>query len=62
MPGTRSTPPPHTPGFVLYEDFKVLLQEAPEAYKDIDAVIDDLKAHGLIAVVAVMRPHVTCKF
>ena len=47
---------------MLYEDFKVLLQEAPEAYKDIDAVVDDLKSHGLVEVEAVMRPHVTCKF
>ena len=52
----------NAPGYVLYEDFKVLLQEAPEAYKDIDAVVNDLKHHGLVEVVAVMRPHVTCKF
>lgn len=48
-------------GRVVYNDEKILRQEAPEAYKDIDNVISDLTHHGLLKVLAVMQPLVTCK-
>ena len=48
-------------GRVVYKDEKILRQEAPQAYKDIDDVVADLVARGLVSVVAVMRPLITCK-
>ena len=45
----------------MYNDEKILRQEAPEAYKDIDAVVGDLVARDLVAVAAIMRPVITCK-
>jgi release factor H-coupled RctB family protein len=38
-----------------------LYQEAPEAYKNIDAVIDSLAEFGLVAVLATLRPLLTYK-
>ena len=46
-------------GHVVCGNVKTLLQEAPEAYKSIEDVIEDLS--DLVEVVAVMRPVVTCK-
>jgi release factor H-coupled RctB family protein len=48
-------------GKVVFRDHKILRQEAPEAYKDIDDVVGDLMTHDIVSVVAVMRPVVTCK-
>lgn len=48
-------------GKVVYNDEKILRQEAPEAYKDIEAVVGDLVARDLVAVAAIMRPVITCK-
>jgi release factor H-coupled RctB family protein len=48
-------------GYVVYNDRKILYQEAPEAYKDIDDIVLDLEAAGIIEVVAVLKPLVTCK-
>ena len=48
-------------GRVVYNDEKILRQEAPQAYKDIDDVVGDLVTRGLVEVVAVMRPVITCK-
>ena len=48
-------------GYVVYEDSKILYQEAPEAYKDIDDIIADLENAGVVRVVAKLKPLVTCK-
>lgn len=46
---------------VICEDRELLYEEAPQAYKDIDVVIESLVAEGLIEVIAVLRPLVTYK-
>jgi len=48
-------------GIVLCEDRYVLIEEAPEAYKSIDRVIEDLESFGLARPVASFRPLVTLK-
>lgn len=46
---------------VLCTDKKLLYEEAPQAYKNIDIVIDDLIEAGLATVVASFRPILTYK-
>ena len=46
---------------VLCRDSKQLYEEAPQAYKNIDVVIDDLVEAGLATVVASFRPILTYK-
>ncbi len=46
---------------IVCHDTDLLFQEAPEAYKNIDRVIDSLLAFGLIKVVATLRPVLTYK-
>jgi len=46
---------------VLCADSKLLYEEAPQAYKNIDIVIDDLVQEGLATVVATFRPILTYK-
>ena len=46
---------------VVCHDRALLFEEAPEAYKDVDAVVGDLVAAGLATVVAVMEPVLTFK-
>lgn len=46
---------------VICEDKALLYEEAPQAYKNITTVIDDLVAMGLIEVIAVLKPLVTYK-
>jgi len=48
-------------GRVICEDKALIFEEAPEAYKDIEAVIFDLQNAGLIELVASMRPLITYK-
>lgn len=48
-------------GVVICEDQTRLYEEAPEAYKDVEAVVGDLVAWGLVEVVAVLRPVLTYK-
>lgn len=48
-------------GRVICEDRELLYEEAPEAYKDIDVVVEALVAAGLCAVVATLRPLITYK-
>ena len=48
-------------GVVVCEDRDLLVEEAPEAYKNIDRVIADLVEFGLARVVATFRPLVTFK-
>ncbi len=48
-------------GRVICEDRELIYEEAPQAYKDIAQVIDDLVAAGLVAVIAVYRPVLTYK-
>jgi release factor H-coupled RctB family protein len=46
---------------VICEDKALLYEEAPQAYKNIDIVIDDLVKAGLIEVIAILKPLVTYK-
>ncbi len=46
---------------VICEDKELLYEEAPQAYKNITVVIDDLIQAGLVDVLAVMKPLVTYK-
>lgn len=48
-------------GRVICDDRDLLYEEAPEAYKKIDAVVGDLVAEGLCAVIATLRPILTYK-
>lgn len=48
-------------GRVICDDKKLLYEEAPEAYKNIEQVISDLESHGLIEVVASYIPVITYK-
>ena len=49
-------------GHVICEDRDLLYEEAPESYKKIDQVIQDMVDAGLIRVVATLRPLITYKF
>ena len=46
---------------VICEDKQLLYEEAPQAYKNITIVVDDLVRAGLIDVIAVLRPQITYK-
>lgn len=48
-------------GVVVCEDRDLLVEEAPEAYKSITRVIEDLVGFGLARIVASFRPLVTFK-
>lgn len=48
-------------GRVICEDKALIYEEAPQAYKNIDVVIDDMAQAGLIRIVAVLRPVLTYK-
>jgi release factor H-coupled RctB family protein len=48
-------------GRVICTDKRLLMEEAPQAYKNIDEVIADLEAAKLARVVAVLRPVITFK-
>jgi release factor H-coupled RctB family protein len=47
--------------YVICEDKSLLYEEAPQAYKNITTVIDDLVTERLAEVVAILRPIVTYK-
>ena len=46
---------------VICEDKNLLYEEAPQAYKNIDGVIDDLLKTDLVDVVATLKPIITYK-
>ena len=46
---------------VICEDRDLLYEEAPQAYKNIEIVIQDLLEAGLISIVALFRPLITYK-
>lgn len=48
-------------GRVVCHDGELLLQEAPEAYKNIEHVLEALTSHGLCTVIATLRPLITYK-
>ncbi|MBS7696450.1 MULTISPECIES: RNA ligase RtcB family protein [unclassified Chelatococcus] len=48
-------------GRILCSDRRLLVEEAPEAYKNIEHVIDDMVRHAMVSVVAVLRPVITFK-
>ncbi len=48
-------------GRVVCEERDLLYEEAPAAYKNIEAVIADLIAAGLVSVIATLRPLLTYK-
>jgi release factor H-coupled RctB family protein len=47
---------------VICEDRELLMEEAPQTYKDIDRVIQDQIDHDLIRVVAMLKPVITYKY
>lgn len=46
---------------VICENKDLLYEEAPQAYKDVDRVVQDLVDAGIVSVVAVLRPLITYK-
>jgi len=48
-------------GRVICEDKDLLYEEAPQAYKDIDQVVQDLVSADLVRVIATLRPLVSYK-
>ncbi|MFC1836981.1 RtcB family protein, partial [Thermodesulfobacteriota bacterium] len=46
---------------VICEDRKLLFQETPHAYKNVDRVVGDLINAGLVRVIAKLRPLITYK-
>jgi release factor H-coupled RctB family protein len=48
-------------GRVICEQRDLLYEEAPAAYKNIEAVIQDLVDAGLVSVIATFRPLLTYK-
>jgi release factor H-coupled RctB family protein len=48
-------------GLIVCENRDLLVEEAPDAYKAIGRVIDDLVTFGLVRVVATFRPLITFK-
>ena len=46
---------------VICDDRELLFEEAPQAYKKIDAVIEDMVCEGCIRVIATLRPLITYK-
>jgi release factor H-coupled RctB family protein len=48
-------------GRVICEERDLLYEEAPAAYKNIEAVVQDLVDAGLVSVIATFRPLLTYK-
>jgi release factor H-coupled RctB family protein len=48
-------------GRVICEDRELLYEEAPQAYKNIEVVVQDLVEAGLVRVIATFRPLITYK-
>lgn len=46
---------------MICEDKELLYEEAPQAYKNINVVIQDLVDAGLAEVLAILRPVITYK-
>lgn len=46
---------------LIYRDEKYFYQEAPEAYKQIEQVIEDMVNYGMIRLIASLRPLITIK-
>lgn len=46
---------------VVCNDRDLLFEEAPQAYKNVDSVIEAMVESGLIRVIAMFRPVITCK-
>lgn len=48
-------------GMLVCHDYDLLFEEAPEAYKNIDNIIENLLDYGLIEVIASLKPVLTFK-
>ena len=46
---------------VICHDKTLLYEEAPQAYKNIETVIEDMKREGLVKVIATLKPVITYK-
>ncbi len=46
---------------MICEDRELLYEEAPEAYKNIEAVIEELVGRQLVRVIATLKPLLTYK-
>ena len=47
--------------YVICENKDLLYEEAPQAYKDIDIVVQDLVDDKIVEVIAIFRPIITYK-
>lgn len=47
---------------VICENRELLMEEAPEAYKDISRVVQDLVDYDLVKVIAMLKPVITYKY
>ena len=45
----------------FFDDRALLYEEAPQAYKRVDRVVEDLLDRGLVEVIATLRPQLTYK-
>ncbi len=48
-------------GQVICNDYRLLFEEAPEAYKDIETIVQSLQEYGLIEIIATFKPVITYK-
>jgi release factor H-coupled RctB family protein len=48
-------------GQVICDDNELLFEEAPEGYKDIDRVVNDMIEAGIVEIIATLKPVVTYK-
>jgi len=47
--------------YVICEDKDLLFEEAPQAYKNIDIVIQDMVQEGFVSIIATLKPLITYK-
>jgi release factor H-coupled RctB family protein len=47
--------------YVICEDKNLLFEEAPQAYKNIDVVVQDMVEMGLVSIIATLKPAITYK-
>lgn len=48
-------------GRVICENRDLLMEEAPQAYKSVDSVVQDMQDEGLVRIIALFRPLITYK-
>lgn len=46
---------------LTFTDKKLIVEESPEMYKEVDDVVEDLVEQGIVEIVACLKPVVTYK-